>query len=547
MSSETAPTTTEATTAKPESKQKGPTKEEKKAQRLAARQQAAKAEASTLTALSPLTLDEYVLGSKQFGPAPLVQSDSRAPQRVFVPVQQLDKSKIGQSVWMRGRLWNARPQGNKMTFCEFRLDFFSVQLLVAENPSLGVSREMVKYAAKVSLQSIVQVEGTIAAPYEPVKSCTQQDVEVHVTRFYVISEATPALPLNPTDAEKPDTTDDEVVTGRPRVNQDIRLDNRVLDLRVPAHVAIFRVQSAVGQLFREFLYTKNFMEIHTPKLISTASEGGANVFKVDYFGDKAFLAQSPQLYKQMAIESDFDRVFEVGPVFRAEDSNTPRHLTEFVGLDIEMQIQNSYHEVLDILDEMFVFIFENLEKRYARELAIIRQRFPSEPLKYDLAGKNLRLHFSEGIRMLQEAGFEDASEDKDLSTPQEKKLGELVKQKYGTEFYVLHKYPVSARPFYTMPCPENPRFTNSYDLFIRGEEICSGAQRIHDPQLLQQVAAAKNVSLKPILAYVDAFRYGAWPHAGAGIGLERVVMLYLNLGNIRRSSLFPRDPKRLNP
>jgi nondiscriminating aspartyl-tRNA synthetase len=300
----------------------------------------------------------------------------------------------------------------------------------------------------------------------------------------------------------------------------------------------------VGSIFREYLLKNNFIEIHSPKMISAASEGGANVFKINYFKGEAFLAQSPQLYKQMAICSDFERVFEIGPVFRAENSDTHRHMTEFIGLDLEMEVKDHYHEVLLFLASLMKFIFAEIEHRFKDELEIIRLQYPSEPFKF--SENPVILPFSEGIEILRGAGIE-IGDLEDLSTPHEKLLGKLVRERFDTDFYILDKYPAAIRPFYTMPNRENPLYSNSYDFFMRGEEIMSGAQRIHDYDLLYKRATEHGIDIKTVEAYVDAFKYGAPPHAGGGLGLERVVMFYLNLGNIRRASLFPRDPKRLTP
>lgn len=281
--------------------------------------------------------------------------------------------------------------------------------------------------------------------------------------------------------------------------------------------------------------------------------------------DSAYLAQSPQLYKQMAIAADFDKVFTVGAVFRAEDSNTHRHLTEFVGLDLEMAFKYHYHEVLHTIGNTFTAIFKGLRDNYSREIEAVGQQFKVEPFKF--LEPPLILQFSEGVAMLREAGIETGDEE-DLSTPNEKLLGRLVKAKYDTDFYILDKFPLAIRPFYTMPDPNNPIYSNSYDMFMRGEEIMSGAQRIHDSEYLIERAkhhgigesidcsSAEDLILilfhsltdtSKIAAYIDAFRYGCPPHAGGGIGMERVVMLYLGLDNIRKTSMFPRDPKRLTP
>ena len=341
-----------------------------------------------------------------------------------------------------------------------------------------------------------------------------------------------------------------------RVGVDVRLDNRIIDLRVPAQNAIFRIRSAVGHYYRAAMLEKGFCEIHTPKLIAGASEGGADVFRLKYmegtrFEQTACLAQSPQLYKQMCIMGDFERVFEVGPVFRAENSHTGRHLTEFVGLDFEMEIKESYTEALDITDYFMTKIFAGLTENNQEELKIISQQYPYTPFEY-VKGRNLRLNYPEGIAMLRAAGItnEDGSameDTQDLSTAQEKALGAIVKEKYKTDFFMLERFPMDVRPFYTMPCSDDARYSNSYDVFMRGQEIMSGAQRVHDTELLKKQCVMKGVDPAEIKPYIDAFRYGAPPHAGGGIGLERVVMLFLGLDNVRKTSLFPRDPARLTP
>jgi len=237
-------------------------------------------------------------------------------------------------------------------------------------------------------------------------------------------------------------------------------------------------------------------------------------------------------------------VFEIGPVFRAEDSNTNRHLCEFTGLDMEMEFKNHYFEVLDVLGDMLCFLFNELKSRHARELAVINDQYPFEEFK--CATPVVKLHFKEGVQLLKEAGI-NQEELEDLDTANEKALGALVRQKYDTDFYMLYGYPANARPFYTMLDPTDPNYTNSYDFFMRGEEITSGAQRIHDPALLTERAKEKGIAVETIKDYIEAFKYGAPTHGGAGFGLERIVKFYCNLHNIRKASLFPRDPKRLTP
>ncbi|RXM99294.1 Aspartate--tRNA ligase, cytoplasmic [Acipenser ruthenus] len=434
-----------------------------KKQQKEAEKAAKKAEKQAKLAAEQQSTDEEDFAKDRYGLSPLVQSQHKLGKQCFLVLRQQQ---------------------------------FNIQALVAVGDR--ASKQMVKFAANINKESIVDVEGVVRKVDQKIESCSQQDVELHIERIFVISLAEPRLPLQLEDAVRPEGEGDETTTSQ----------------------AIFRLQSGVCQLFRETLINKEFVEIQTPKIISAASEGGANVFTVSYFKTSAFLAQSPQLYKQMCIAADFDKVFCIGPVFRAEDSNTHRHLTEFVGLDIEMAFNYHYHEVVDQIAATLVQIFKGLRDRFQTEIQTVNKQYPSEPFKF--LEPTLRLEYKEGVAMLKEAGVEMGDED-DLSTPNEKLLGRLVKEKYDTDFYILDKYPLAVRPFYTMPDPSNPKYSNSYDMFMRGEEILSGAQRIHDPQLLSERALHHN------------------------IGLERVVMLYLGLHNIRQTSMFPRDPKRLTP
>ena len=223
---------------------------------------------------------------------------------------------------------------------------------------------------------------------------------------------------------------------------------------------------------------------------------------------------------------------------------------QFTGLDVEMAFEEHYHEVLDVLEELLLYIFNGLSTKFTHEIATVRKQYPVEEFAFPTLGEVPRLTFSEGISLLRTVpGREDLPDDDDLSTENERILGGLVKQKYGTDFYILDKFPLSVRPFYTMPDPNNSKFSNSYDFFMRGEEILSGAQRVHDSTLLQERITSLGIDPDGpgLKDYVDAFRYGVPPHAGGGIGLERVVFLWLGLGNIRKASAFPRDPTRLKP
>jgi aspartyl-tRNA synthetase len=470
-----------------------------------------------------------------YGVMEMIRSKEKV-DRSLVNLKELTESRADQKLWVRGRLHTSRSVG-KQCFFVIRQQHYTIQALLFVSET--VSKKMIKFVSNITKESIIDVEGTVKKVDVPIESCSQQNVELHVSQVWTVSSATPRLPLLIEDASRP-ASEEELA----RVNLDTRLDNRVLDLRTVTNQAIFRIEAAVCQLFRDTLTRNGFVEIHTPKIISAASEGGANVFEVSYFKRSAYLAQSPQLYKQMAICADFEKVFTVGSVFRAEDSNTHRHMTEFIGLDVEMAFQYHYHEVIKVIGDLFVQIFKGLENNFADEIATVWKQFPAEPFQF--LEPSLVLTFAEGVQLLRENGVETGDEE-DLSTPNEKLLGRLVKAKYHTDFYILDKFPLAVRPFYTMPDPNNPAYSNSYDMFMRGEEILSGAQRIHDPDYLTERAKLHGIDLEKIKSYIDSFRYGSPPHAGGGIGMERVTMLYLGLDNIRKTCMFPRDPKRLTP
>lgn len=478
----------------------------------------------------------------------IVASRSSNTGRVFTLLTELEKIPSESMVWVRGRLHSARVKGGSC-FLVLRQDSFdTVQACYFKDKNEPEeSQKMIRYIKSLTVESVIDLQGTVVPAN--VKSCSVQTLELKVHRIHTVSKAAAELPFQVIDAGR---SEHEVVesqsTGRPlpRLGQEIRLDHRWLDLRAPANNAILRIQSAICQLFRESLYAQGFTEIHTPKLIAGESESGAGVFKTDYFGTTACLAQSPQLYKQMAIASDLERVFEIGPVFRAEKSHTRRHLCEFTGLDLEMAIKDHYLETLIVVHKMFKHIFNNLETRWGKELAVIRKQYHSEPLTF--TDEPCVVHWNEGMNMLQEAGHDMGDRLKDLTGAQELALGELVRKKYNTDFFMLDKYPTSIRPFYTMPDPHDTRYSNSYDMFIRGQEICSGAQRCHDPDMVLQRLKDKGIDTdEGLQAYVKSFRHGVSPHAGAGIGLERVVFLYLGLDNVRKASMFPRDPNRCTP
>jgi glutamyl-tRNA synthetase len=584
---------------KKESKSAAKKREKEEAKKKAAAEREAAAAAKAAEALEKI--------KDRFGNLPMVQSTTYCTKK-YTTIGELAPTMEGKEVLVRGRVHTVRAKG-KLGFCTLRGTPFSVQCVISESEAMP--KEAVKWVGSLSCESLVDCRGKIVLPEKPITSVTQSEVELHIESMFLVSAAPPQLPFVLDDASRKDMTAEEVKAAAAEgaltitVSQDARLNARWLDMRTKANHAIFQLQHKVSKYFREYLESVDFVEIHSPKIIATASEGGANVFKLGYFGKDAFLAQSPQLYKQMALMGDLHRVYEIGPVFRAENSNTHRHLTEFVGLDLEMTIFEHYYEVLDVAEELFAHIFTQLNAQCKPFLEMVREQHPFEDLEFqvpeetirelgmevidgslkhevkdegkvrNLKVRSLRLDFPTGVKMInaklpdlralsceelfqqhnikakdeaqKQEVLKDMGANDDLSTSYERLLGKLVKAKYGVDFFILDRYPSPVRPFYTMPCPDDAAFTNSYDMFIRGEEISSGAQRIHNAELLLERAKSLGVDMTPIVDYVNSFRLGAYPHGGFGVGLERVVMLFLGLHNIRKASLYPRDPLRVTP
>ncbi|KIX97509.1 uncharacterized protein Z520_06961 [Fonsecaea multimorphosa CBS 102226] len=486
--------------------------------------------------------DDPPEAKRYYGKLPLVQSqdeafDNDAWRAQWTSLADVDASFIGKEITFRTRIHIVRHMSAKLAFVLFRQETTTIQGVLRAKDG-GVSENMVRWVEHMRPGSIVVVRAKVKEPEQTVKSASVSSVEFEIEQMYLISARTAPVPFSVYDADA--GTDGHSVSDR------VRLANRILDLRTPSTQAIFRVQSAVSRTFRHYLEDRGFLEIHTPKLQGGATEGGADVFKLDYFGRPAFLAQSPQLAKQMCISADFPRVFEIGPVFRAENSNTPRHMTEFTGLDLEMAIERHYHEAMWLIDATLKEIFKTLYDRNRKDIDTLKTHFPHDDLVW--LDETPRVTFAEGVKLLNESGWTNddgsqQSEHDDLPTRAERRLGELVKEKYHTDYYILDKFPAAARPFYTMPDPQDNNFTNSFDFMVRGQEILSGGQRIHEHTLLKERMEAQGMDPEDLKEYVQAFEWVAPPHAGAGIGLERLVTLILDLGNLRYASLFPRDPK----
>ena len=349
--------------------------------------------------------------------------------------------------------------------------------------------------------------------------------ELAEARFTVLSRpaAPPPVPLS----------------KKSSLSMDTELSLRPVTLRAPRARAVFRIQAAVCRAFREFLQEEDFTEIHTPKLGRAGAEGGSSQFRVDYFGRKAVLAQSPQLYKQVMV-GVFERVYEIGPVFRAEKHATQRHLNEYTSLDLEMGFLHSFTDLMALEQGFLRRLVALLRQEYAGELALLGAELPD-------AEHIPAVRFDEAKRLAAEAYGYAIREPYDLEPEEEQHIGRYAKEVWGSDFVFVTHYPGRKRPFYTMDDPEDPRYTLSFDLLFRGMEITTGGQRIHNYGQQVEKLKARGMEPEDFSGYLLFHKHGAPPHGGLGIGLERLTMQLCGLDNIRRASLFPRDRTRLEP
>lgn len=386
-----------------------------------------------------------------------------------------------------------------------------VTVFKKENP------ELFEKIINLPRESVVSVNGLCKESKQ-----ARNGYEVIPKEFEVLSIADTPLPLGVVDK-----IESELET---------RLDNRFIDLRKQEIQAIFKIRNLIIKEAHEYLRNNNFIEIHTPNIIASSSEGGTDVFKLKYFEKDAFLAQSPQLYKQMMMATGFDRVYEIAWYFRAEEHNTRRHLNESTAIDVEMAFIKDEEDVMKILEGL-VFNMWKKASECTAELELLGKKIhipklPFKRIKYDDVIKNLNKVGSK-IRW-----------GEDLGAEEEKLFGDIMK-KEGHEFYFITKYPLVIKPFYTMP--EGDGYSRSFDLECKGVEISSGSQRIHDSGLLKKRLVECNLNPKDFESYLKTFCYGMPPHGGFGFGIERFLMELLDIKNIRECILFPRDRTRLTP
>jgi aspartyl-tRNA synthetase len=324
---------------------------------------------------------------------------------------------------------------------------------------------------------------------------------------------------------------------------DFRLDWRYLDLRRPVNNLLFRVETTVENAMRTYWTQNNFIEIHSPKLTGSPSESGAELFSLDYFDTKAYLAQSPQFYKQMAMAAGFERICEIGPVFRADPSFTARHMTEFTGVDAEISWIDSHEDVMRSEETMLHDVYQTVKEKHGDE---IKALFGTEIVVPELPFP--RIPMREVIEILKGRGYTLPADKKgDIDPGGEREIAAYVKEKFNHDFVFVTDWPVSVRPFYHMRKEDDPNLTKSFDLIANGLEITTGAQREHRPDILAKQALEKGLHLEPIQYYLDFFRYGCPPHGGYGMGLSRLMMVMLGMNNIREAVYIFRGPTRLMP
>ncbi len=388
-------------------------------------------------------------------------------------------------------------------------------------PKKKVNEEIFLIIPKLNSEDVVAVEGVVN--FTPK---AKLGFEIIPEKIEILAKAESPLPLDP--------------TGKVKAELDTRLDNRFIDLRKPEVMAIFKIRSNVFKAIREFFYQEGFVEIHTPKIIATATEGGTELFPMKYFERDAFLAQSPQLYKQIMMASGVDRVFEIAPIFRAEEHNTTRHLNEAWSIDAEMAFIENEDEVMQLLERLVAHAINYVREHNEKELKILNFELEEPKLPFR------RITYTQALEILKDLGKE-IPWGEDIDTEGEKLLGQYIKETYDEDLYFIYQYPSEAKPFYIMKYDEKPEISRAFDLEYRGVEITSGGQREHRYEKLKEQIAEKGLNVESFEFYLKAFRYGMPPHGGFGLGAERLLKQMLNLKNIREVILFPRDRRRLEP
>jgi aspartyl-tRNA synthetase len=422
---------------------------------------------------------------------------------------ELEKN-VGKEVVLSGWVHDVRLLG-KISFVLLRDREGIVQVTAVQDK---VPKDVSELVKKLHQEDVLSVKGKVAK-----SKSKDYAFEIIPEKIEILNKSEVPLPMDPREVTK--------------ANLDTRMNWRVIDFRTPESKAIFKIQTEIVRSFREFFNQRNYIEMQPPVIIASASEGGAELFQIPYFEKKAYLAQSPQLYKQMGAIS-FEKVFAIMPIFRAEKFDQPTHLNEIRQMDMEQAFIDD-EEAIDILEECFLYVLNQVKKNMKEELKVLGRdlKIPKSPLK--------RLPYEKVIEILQKNG-EKINFGDDFTKTQEKMMPKLI----GDAFFIKD-WPTEIKAFYAMPDEKNPKFCHAYDLIYNGLEICSGTQRIHLPELLIKQIKSKGLNPNDFKFYIDAFRYGAPEHSGWSIGLERFTMTITGKTNIRDVTMFPRDRSRITP
>ncbi|MBN2040605.1 MAG: Asp-tRNA(Asn)/Glu-tRNA(Gln) amidotransferase subunit GatA [Spirochaetes bacterium] len=434
----------------------------------------------------------------------------RTSKKSRVYCRDLD-SKEGKKVTLGGWIHSKRNLGG--------IDFY---ILRDKTGFTQLVLEGEKPIEKLNLETVVEVYGRVTKE----KRSPYRNIEIKVEKLDILGHAESSLPLN-------------INSSLENINLPTILDNRTVSVRNPEIQSVFRLQSKIVKHFSDYLRDNDFTEIKTPKIVSSGAEGGTNIFELKYFDRSAYLAQSPQFYKQIMVGSGMERVFEVGPVFRAEHHDTVRHLNEYTSMDFEMGFIENEQDVIDMQEALIKYIFKNLKNDFKGDAGY-------KNMSFDVPKKFPRIHFLEAMEILSSLGVRDMEEG-DISPAGEKALCDYFEEKENSSFVYVVGYPVKKRPMYTMPDERLPGYTRSFDLLYKGIEITTGGQRIHDYHQLRDNIVDFGFNPREFKDYLDIFKYGMTPHGGLGMGLERLTMKIMNLKNIREAALFPRDINRLTP
>lgn len=436
-----------------------------------------------------------------------------AEKQVLGVQEVLDGDYAGKIIHMNGAVHNIRDMG-EVAFVILRKSEGLVQCVYEEGTTAFDLKALKE-------ESAVEVTGIVA-----LEERAPQGFEIRLREIKVLSEPAEGMPL-------------AINKWKMNTSLETKLALRPISLRNVRERAKFKIQEGIVRGFRDFLHDQGFTEVRTPKIVARGAEGGANVFKLDYFNKKAELGQSPQFYKQIMV-GVYDRVFEAAPVFRAEKHNTTRHLNEYVSLDFEMGYIDSFEDIMAMETGFLKYTMELLSREYAKELKLLGVTLPAvdriPQVRFDKAKELVAEKYNRKIR-----------NPFDLEPEEEMLIGRYFKEEYDSDFVFVTHYPSKKRPFYAMEDPEDTRFTLSFDLLFKGLEITTGGQRIHDYQMILEKMEKRGMDPEDIKDYLMIFQYGMPPHGGLGIGLERLTMRLLDEQNVRETALFPRDVTRLEP